>query len=149
MKEYKLKINTKSFDVKVGDIGEDSTKVAVNVNGTDYLVEISRSDEQPRTPKAAVRKAAPTPSDSPIAAPIPAPTALHSGAKKVTSPLPGVVLGIFVNVGDKVSAGQKVAVVEAMKMENEIQAENSGTVTSVLVHKGDSVLEGATLVTLS
>ena len=68
--------------------------------------------------------------------------------KAVTSPLPGVIIAVKVNVGDAVKAGQVVAILEAMKMENEIQAESDGTVTAVNVAKGDSVLEGAAIVTI-
>ena len=59
-----------------------------------------------------------------------------------------MILSINVNVGDSVKAGQTVAVLEAMKMENEIQAEFDGTVTAINAAKGDSVLEGAAIVTL-
>ena len=65
------------------------------------------------------------------------------------SPLPGVINSINVTVGDKVSAGQTVAVLEAMKMENEIQAEKDGVVTGIHVAKGDSVLEGADILTIA
>jgi biotin carboxyl carrier protein len=67
----------------------------------------------------------------------------------VVSPLPGVIIAVKVNVGDAVKAGQTVAVLEAMKMENDIQAECDGTVTAVKVAKGDSVLEGAVIVTIA
>ena len=70
-------------------------------------------------------------------------------AKQVTSPLPGVIIGIKVKVGDVVKEGQTLAVLEAMKMENEIQAEFGGTVVSVDVAEGDSVLEGAPIVTIA
>ena len=53
-----------------------------------------------------------------------------------------------VKEGQAVKRGQKVAVIEAMKMENDILAESDGTVTAVLVNKGDSVLEGADIVTI-
>ena len=66
----------------------------------------------------------------------------------MTSPLPGVIIAIKVNVGDSVKAGQEVAVLEAMKMENSIEAEHDGTVTAIHVAKGDSVLEGAAVVTI-
>jgi biotin carboxyl carrier protein len=56
---------------------------------------------------------------------------------------------VKVNVGDKVRAGQEVAVLEAMKMENSIEAESDGTVTAVHVAKGDSILEGASVVTIA
>ena len=66
----------------------------------------------------------------------------------MTSPLPGVIIAVKVNVGDSVKAGQEVAVLEAMKMENSIEATQDGTVTAIHVAKGDSVLEGAAIVTI-
>ena len=69
--------------------------------------------------------------------------------KPVTSPLPGVIIEVSVKEGQTVKAGQKVAVLEAMKMENEIQAPADGTVTAILVNKGDSVLEGAEIVKIA
>ena len=81
---------------------------------------------------------------------LPRPAAKPAGAgKAVTSPLPGVIIEVAVKEGQAVKAGQKVAVIEAMKMENEIQAETDGTVTAVLVSKGDSVLEGAEIVKIA
>lgn len=69
-----------------------------------------------------------------------------ASAKAVTAPLPGVIVGIKVNIGDVVKAGQVVAVLEAMKMENDIQAEFDGIVTAINVNQGDSILEGAVIV---
>jgi biotin carboxyl carrier protein len=66
----------------------------------------------------------------------------------VTTPLPGTILDVFVNVGDQVKAGQRVVLLEAMKMENNIEADTDGTVTAVEVRKGDAVLEGQTLVVI-
>lgn len=63
----------------------------------------------------------------------------------VQSPLPGIITDLKVQVGDKVSPGQIIAKLEAMKMDNSIEAEYSGTVTEVYVSKGDSVLEGTSL----
>ena len=76
-----------------------------------------------------------------------APVASGAGSK-VCAPLPGVILSINVAVGDSVKAGDKVAVLEAMKMENDIEAEVSGTVTAIHVQKGDSVLEGTAIVSI-
>ena len=79
-----------------------------------------------------------------------APAAKPAGeGKPVTSPLPGVIIEVSVKEGDTVAAGQKVAVLEAMKMENEIQADRAGVVTKINVNKGDSVLEGAAIVTIA
>ena len=66
----------------------------------------------------------------------------------ITAPLPGTMTAVLVKPGDKIKEGQTVAILEAMKMENEIQAEWAGTVKEVHVSKGDSVLEGTTIVTL-
>ena len=96
----------------------------------------NKKNNKPAAPKAPAAKAAPA--------------AKPAGAgKAVTSPLPGVIIEVSVKEGQAVKAGQKVAVIEAMKMENEIQAETDGTVTAVLVSKGDSVLEGAEIVKIA
>ena len=72
-----------------------------------------------------------------------------AGGKPVVAPLPGTINDIKVKVGDKVSAGDTVVILEAMKMQNNIEAETSGTVTSINVNKGDAVMEGDTLVTIA
>ena len=74
---------------------------------------------------------------------------VRAAAKAVVSPLPGVVVEVKVAAGDVVKADQTVAVLEAMKMENDILAECDGVVASVSVKDGDSVLEGAVLLTLN
>ena len=66
----------------------------------------------------------------------------------MVAPLPGTINEIKVKVGDKVNAGDTVVILEAMKMQNNIEAEFDGTVTSVLVNKGDTVMEGAALLTI-
>ena len=77
-------------------------------------------------------------------------TTLHDGdGEKVNSPLPGVIVEVSVKEGQAVKAGQKVAVLEAMKMENEIPAPKDGTITAIHVNKGDSILEGAPVVTIA
>ena len=77
-----------------------------------------------------------------------APAAPAGAGSPVKAPLPGTISSINVKVGDKVNVGDTVVVLEAMKMQNNIEAENSGTVTSILVNQGDSVMEGATLITI-
>ena len=68
--------------------------------------------------------------------------------KAITTPLPGVITSVKVKEGEMIKAGQVVAVLEAMKMENDLQAERDGRVKEVKVEKGDSVLEGAVIITL-
>ncbi len=72
----------------------------------------------------------------------------HSNTEKgiIKSPLPGVITGIKVKIGDNVTTGQEVAYLEAMKMENAIEAEHDGTVTDIFISKGDSVLEGTPII---
>ena len=69
--------------------------------------------------------------------------------KPVVAPLPGTINEIKVKVGDKVNAGDTVVILEAMKMQNNIEAETSGTITGINVNKGDAVMEGDTLVTIA
>ena len=72
----------------------------------------------------------------------------NAGTESIKAPLPGVVLSIPVKVGDTVKASDTVLVLEAMKMENAIHAGRDGRVSSINVNSGDSVLEGAVLLTL-
>lgn len=146
MKQYKFKINGNDYNVAVNSVSGNIADVTVN--GTSYQVEMENAPSVPvqaatATPSAPVAPSAPA--AQPAAAPAQKPV---TGGKSVTSPLPGVIIAVKVNVGDAVKAGQVVAILEAMKMENEIQAEYDGTVTAVNVAKGDSVLEGAAIVTL-
>ena len=146
MKTYRFKINGKDYEVAVNSI--EGRNASVTVNGADYSVEME--NEAPAAAPAPVQAAAPaavSAAPAPAAAPAAAPASSGAG-KDVVSPLPGVVISVDVKVGDAVKRGQKVAVIEAMKMENEILAENDGTVTAVHVSKGDSVLEDAKIVTI-
>ena len=147
MKTYKFKINGNEYNVAINSV--EGTNASVTVNGTDYLVELENAPAAPVQPAPAA-PAAPVAAAPAQAAPAAAPKPAASGTgKAVTSPLPGVIIAIKVNVGDSVKAGQEVAVLEAMKMENSIEATHDGTVTAVHVAKGDSVLEGAAIVTVA
>ena len=142
MKTYKFKINGKDYAVTIGEA--EGKMLSVNVNGADYQVELENAPGA--APAAPVQAAAPA-----AAAPsAPAPAAPAAGAgEKVNSPLPGVIVEVSVKEGQAVKAGQKVAVLEAMKMENEIPAPKDGTITAIHVNKGDSILEGAPVVTIA
>ena len=143
MKEYKLKINGNDYAVTVNEV--DDNIAEVEVNGTPFKVEF----EKPITKKPAVTVAKPAAkvAGAAPAAGVAKPAAAAGGAgATVASPLPGVILEVNVKVGDAVTKGQKVMVLEAMKMENVIEATADGTVTAIKVDKGDSVLEGAPLV---
>ena len=115
----------------------------LDVNGTHYKVEMEKQ------PKAAPAKPVVRPlPNSPAAptTPVVKPAAQSTGKSGVKSPLPGVILDIKVNVGDTVKKGQTIIILEAMKMENNINADKDGKITAINVNKGDSVLEGNDLV---
>lgn len=147
MKTYRFKINGNEYNVEIGSV--EGNVADVTVNGASYKVEMENAPAVQAAPAAS--KAAQTQSPAAAAAPTPASAAAPASGsgKPVTSPLPGVIIEISVKEGQAVKAGQKVAVLEAMKMENEIQAPADGTVTAILVSKGDSVLEGAEIVKIA
>ena len=142
MKAYKFKINGNEYNVEINSV--EGNLADVTVNGAAYKVEMENAPAAPAAPAAPVAQVK---QEAPAAAPAkPAPA---GAGKAITSPLPGVIIEVSVKEGQTVKAGQKVAVIEAMKMENEIQATSDGTVTAVLVNKGDSVLEGAEIVKIA
>ena len=143
MKEYKYKINGNLYNVVIGDIEENIAHV--EVNGTHYTVEMEKKPKAAPAPKPVVRPAA-KPAAAPAAA-APAAKPAAGGAKSgVKSPLPGVILDIKVNVGDEVKKGQTIIILEAMKMENSINADKDGKIAAINVSKGESVLEGTDLI---
>ena len=136
-------INDMEYNVTVNSVAGD--KAEVTVNGVVYQVKIENNEVVNAVP-ASVQPAAAPVAAAPVSPAAPAPAA--GAGKPVKSPLPGVIVAVKVKVGDAVKNGQVVAVLEAMKMENEIQAEFDGVVTSVNVSQGDSILEGAPIVTI-
>ena len=112
------------------------------MNGTHYKVEMEKQ------PKPVAKPVTVRPMPNAPAAPtqVVKPTAPSTGKSGVKSPLPGVILDIKVNVGDTVKKGQTIIILEAMKMENNINADKDGKITAINVNKGDSVLEGNDLV---
>lgn len=147
MKQFIYRINGQEYIVAVNKM--DSSLAEVAVNGTNYKVELVNSEEEEITlssrPATAKPAAAPA-AAAPKATATPAPA--NAGAGALKSPLPGIVVGISVNVGDVVKKGQQVATLEAMKMENALQAPVDGTVQSININVGDSVLEGVTILVI-
>ena len=118
----------------------------VTVNGQTYEVEVEEVGAA--SGAAPVRTAPAAPAAPKAAAPKAAPKAAAGDGTPVKAPMPGNILDVKVKPGDKVTSGQTLCVLEAMKMENEIPAPQAGTVTSVLVTKGATVETGETLVTI-
>lgn len=138
MKEYKYTINGNQYQVAIEEAGETTAKAIVN--GTEYIVEW----EKPKEEKPVVKV-------KPAVAPRPAtaaPAAAPVSGNAIKTPLPGVIIDVKVSVGDTVKKGDTVVVLEAMKMENNINADRDGKVVSIAVSKGDTVADGAPLVIL-
>lgn len=145
MKEYKYKINGENYTVTINEVND--TTAQVEVNGVAYNVEW----EKPQAPKPVIiaKPAAPAPAATPAPTASPAPAATTTtGGYAIKTPLPGVIIDIKVNVGDTVAKGQTVAILEAMKMENNINSDRDGKVASIAVSKGETVADGAVLITL-
>lgn len=137
MKEYSYKINGQEYKVNVVSV-EDSV-ASIEVNGVAYQVEMEKPVKA--VPQAIVR---------PVVSVAPKASSAVAGevVGAIKSPLPGVILDIAVKVGDVVKMGQKVLLLEAMKMENVINADHDGKVLEIKVAKGDSVLEGVDLMVI-
>ena len=166
MKDYSLKINGQNYTVQIDEVNDASTVAHVVVNGTAYEVEI----EGAKTSAASRPQVVPAPKEAnsamitpATASPSPriAPSAPSSGYA-VKCPLPGTVLSVKVQVGDKVAtvlsvkvavgdtvaAGQTLVVLEAMKMENNIDADRAGVVKEVCIQQGATVMEGDNLIVI-
>ena len=141
MKEYKYKINGNEYNVAVEEL--EGNKANVTVNGKSYEVELDR----PTKPAVSKPVSRPAAAAAPAAAPAPK-AAPAAGGAGIKAPLPGVILDIKVKVGDAVAKGQTIAILEAMKMENNINADREGTVVSINVEKGQSIAEGTDIITL-
>ncbi len=145
MKNFKFKINGTEYSVDINEV--EGQEISLDVNGTPYKVTVDKEMKQKKVvmqTRTAPRVAAASAGSMQKASPAPSAAA----GSKVTTPLPGTILDVFVNVGDAVKSGQTVVLLEAMKMENNIAADCDGTVKEVKVRKGDSVLEGETLVVI-
>lgn len=146
MKQYKYKVKGAEYTVTINEVEGNSAKV--EVNGIPFEVELERPMNVKYTPVVRpVSHVHHAPAAAAAPAPAPEPVVAGNGLA-VRAPLPGTVNAVNVTVGQKVTKGQCLIVLEAMKMENNINAECDGTVTAVSVNKGDSVREGSVLVTI-
>lgn len=153
MKDYSLKINGNQYDISIDNINAESTLANVIVNGVAYEVEIAGEEalktKKPQvvpTPKGANLSV--TPTTAAPSAPKAARPAAGGAGFSVKSPLPGTIIKVNVKPGDPVKAGQTLVVLEAMKMENNIDADRDGVVKSVNVQTGATVMEGDLLIVM-
>lgn len=136
MKKFNFTIKGNKYSTWIKEV--DGNIAKIEVNGTQYKVEIEQEVKQTKTPTLVRKPIVRKPGEGSV------PTGPSVGA--VTAPLPGNIFKILVKEGDEVKAGDNILVMEAMKMENDIKAEKSGTVASIKVSEGEAVLQGAVLV---
>jgi glutaconyl-CoA/methylmalonyl-CoA decarboxylase subunit gamma len=142
MKKYKFTIHGNVYDVSILNVEENI--IDLEVNGSSYQVAVDKTIQPIKTPKLVRQRVVPDTEATPaIGTGSRGPA---SGAGIVKSPLPGTVLSILVKVGDSVKIGQKLMVLEAMKMENNIDCDKDGKVVAIKVAPGQSVMEGDVLI---
>lgn len=143
--KYQLEINQKSFDVTISSVSGNMARIVVN--GESYDVRIGKSPDQPITvAQSATAQSAPVHTNMPTLRAEEAAPVISSSSPAgpvegdpILAPIPGLILEIKVAVGEMVTAGQSVAIIEAMKMENSIAAHVSGKVSDIRVQKGSQV----------
>lgn len=151
MKEYNFIINGNEYTVSIESVAGDSAEVVVN--GSLFTVEydMGQKEQLPKlthvSPARTAKKAPVADKPTPTPAAKPAPAA-GGAATPFKSPLPGLILDVKVKPGDSVAVGDTLVILEAMKMENNIDSDKEGVVKSVEVNQGDSVLEGDVLIVL-
>lgn len=142
MKNYKFTIHGTQYEVEINSV-EDQT-INLNLNGTPYEVKVDKEIKQTKTPKLMRSVAVPsTEGDATNAR-----TNAAGATAEIKSPLPGTVLDVMVKEGDTVKVGQHLLLLEAMKMENNIDSDKEGVVKTIKVRKGDAVMEGDVLIVM-
>ena len=135
MKKFKFKIRGNKYEATISNF--ENNIVDIEVNGTSYKVELEKEVVTAKTPKLVRAKVQTKDEDANIKAKI---------GSLVKAPLPGTIIKLMFKVGDQVEAGATLLIMEAMKMENNIQAEAGGIIKSIIVAEGDTVLQGDTLI---
>lgn len=139
MKKFTFNINENSYGVRI--VSQENSTINLEVNGTSYIVKMKEEVKTTKTPilVRTASKAAPEPVKIKTAS---------SGKISITAPIPGVILGIKVKVGDTVKEGDLLLVLEAMKMENNIISEKGGVVSAINVSVGQQVLQNEVMIEL-
>ncbi len=137
MKKFGFTISGNRYDVEIKDL-EDSV-AQISVNGTSYEVEIHQEVRKSKTPKLVRKPLEPKPGEGAV-------PQKATGAGAITAPLPGNIFKINVAVGDSVSKGDVLLIMEAMKMENNVLAVKDGVVKAIKVGLGDAVLQNDILI---
>ncbi len=138
MKNYHFKINENGYAVNIKS--HEKNIINLEVNGTNYTVEMKEEIKKTKTPTL-IRAAAKKPTN-------PLKVNPRSQKTKIVAPIPGVVLSIDVKIGDTLKLGDRMLVLEAMKMENNIVCEKAGTITAINISVGQQVLQNELMIEL-
>lgn len=140
MKNFRFRIHENNYNVKI--ISHEEDIIELEVNGTSYSVKMKEGMvTKPKTPTMVLAK-----TRKPIE-----PFKVNPGSAKtkIVAPIPGIILSIDVKVGDTIKVGDRLLVLEAMKMENNITSEQSGVVSAVNVKVGQQVLQSELMIELT
>lgn len=138
MKSYKFKVNENGYTVNIKS--HEDNIINLEVNGTSYAVVMEQDIKKTKTPTL-VRAASKRPAE-------PLKVNPKSQKTKIVAPIPGVVLSIDVKIGDTLKVGDRMLVLEAMKMENNIVCEKAGTITTLNISVGQQVLQDEIMIEL-
>jgi glutaconyl-CoA/methylmalonyl-CoA decarboxylase subunit gamma len=137
MKKYKFTINGNDYEVHIKDIEDNIAEV--DVNGTRYEVYIHNEIRTTKTPRLIRKPIEKLPGEGQI-------KRVTTGKHEITAPLPGTILKLNVSLGDMVSEGQNLLIMEAMKMENQVQTTRGGEILAIKVSVGDTVQQDDVLI---
>ncbi|MGB5262409.1 MAG: acetyl-CoA carboxylase biotin carboxyl carrier protein subunit [Lutimonas sp.] len=138
MKNFKFRIYENNYNVRI--ISHEDNIIDLEVNGTAYSVKLSNEVKTTKTPTL-VRSASKRPAEPLRVSP-------SSSNSRIVAPIPGTVLSVDVKVGDEIKIGDRLLVLEAMKMENNIASEKAGTITAIYVKTGQQVLQNDVMIEL-
>lgn len=137
MKKFKFKIRGNKYEAVVKSF--EKNIVDIDINGTNYKVELEQEIVKPKTPKLVRERVQTSKEDAKIKSKV---------GKLVKAPLPGTIFKLNVKIGDEVAAGETLLIMEAMKMENNIQSQVDGKIKSIMIKEGDAVLQDDILLEL-
>lgn len=137
MKKYKFKIRGNKYDTVIKSY--ENNIIEIDVNGTHYQVELEKEVIKTKTPKLVRARVQTSKTDAKITS---------KKSKLIKAPLPGTIIKLNVKIGDVVKLGDTLLIMEAMKMENNIQSESDGIVKTIMVREGGSVLQNDILLEL-
>jgi glutaconyl-CoA/methylmalonyl-CoA decarboxylase subunit gamma len=145
MKKFKFKIDGTSYSVNVKSI--EGTQAEIEVNGTNYSVELEEEVNPLKTPILVRKEVGSNPGENRIS---PKEASViksgKPGSNNLKAPLPGSIIRILVKSGDVIKKGDVLLVMESMKMENNILAEKDVVVKSIFIQEGNSVMQDDVLI---